>query len=138
MRLKIYLLLIFLIIEISNLINSLQSWFNELYITSSRYPVSFKIESQYSVSLASFNAIFNLLVKSAFEGASCASAIFAPIEVPLLKICLPSINSFFSLIKNWYSLTILIENLYDFSFNKLDFISKYNNLPFTFYHLPIK
>ena len=51
--------------------------------------------SQYSVSSASFKAIFSLLVKSALLCAFLLSRIFAPILVPERRICFERTYSFF-------------------------------------------
>ena len=54
----------FFMVAVNILINSTQSVFNEEYCLPSKYFVSYKRSNQYSVSSASFNAIFNLLKKS--------------------------------------------------------------------------
>jgi hypothetical protein len=51
---------------------------------------------QYFVSLASFAAIYNLETKSALICADSDSATFAPILVPLFKICFDIMYSFCS------------------------------------------
>lgn len=81
------LLFVVLIIEIKSLINSLQSSCKLLNDFPSIIFEALNRFNQYSDSLASFNYMFNLLIKSFVDGAFCASVIFAPIEVPDLKIC---------------------------------------------------
>ncbi len=57
-------------IEINNLINSTQSWIKLINSFSFITSDSFNNFNQYSVSLASFNAIESLFIKSFFEVAS--------------------------------------------------------------------
>lgn len=59
----------------------------------SRYWASCSNSSQYSVSPASFKAIYIFAVKSALLWANCASFIFAPMLVPLRSICWLRTNS---------------------------------------------
>ena len=59
----------------------------------SRYLASWSNSSQYSVSPASFNAIYILAIKSALLCANWASFIFAPMLVPLRSNCLLRTNS---------------------------------------------
>ncbi len=66
----------------------------------------FNNSNQYSVSLASFKAMFILFKKSAFDCACSDSLIKAPIDVPLRRICFEITNSFFSLVRNLYNFTI--------------------------------
>ena len=72
--------------------------------------VSLSNDSQYFVSRHSLYAIDILFEKSAFEMAPFASEIFAPIDVPHLTNYFDIINSFFSLLRNWYALTIRMAN----------------------------
>ena len=65
-------------------------------ILSSIKSVSLSNESQYSVSLASFNETLRLLMKSALDCPNSDSRIIAPIEVPDLKTCFDNTNSLFS------------------------------------------
>ncbi len=70
-----------------------------LYIVSSINSVSFKSDNQYLVSRHSLYEIESLDENSALEIAPLASAILAPILVPLLSSCLERINSCFSELK---------------------------------------
>lgn len=83
--------------------------------------VSLRRFNQYFVSRDSLYAIEIFAEKSAFEIAPFASEIFAPTLVPLLSNCLERINSFLSLLRNWYTFTTLTANKYAFSY-KLFFI----------------
>ena len=67
------LLLADLMIAIKSLINSLQSSNKLLCEFSSIKPEALKRSNQYSDSLASFNEIFNLLIKSFIDDAFYAS-----------------------------------------------------------------
>lgn len=118
----------------SKRISSSQSLCMELNSNSDKYWLSFKSINQYSVSLASFKAIFILFKKSALDCACAASLIKAPIDVPLLNSCFDKTNSVFSLISHWYKWTHRKANLYDFgsrilSINKLKIIlQKYKKI----------
>ena len=81
------LLFAVLIIAIKSLINSLQSCCKLLNDFSLIISEALNRFNQYSDSLASFNEIFNLFMKSFVDGAFCASVIFAPIDVQDLSIC---------------------------------------------------
>jgi len=94
--------------------SSSQSLCIELNSFSDRYRLSFRSISQYSVSLASFKAMFILFRKSAFDCACSASLINAPIAVPLLTVCFDKVNSLFSVVKNLYNSIHLNTNAYDF------------------------
>ena len=59
----------------------------------SKYLASWSNSSQYSVSPASFSAIYILAIKSALLCANWASFIFAPMLVPLRSNCLLRTNS---------------------------------------------
>ena len=67
--------LVVLIDETSIRINSLFSDNKEFTVSDVKKLVSFKSSIQYSVSLASFKATLNLLIKSAFDCANSASRI---------------------------------------------------------------
>ncbi len=66
---------------------------------------------RYSVSLASFNEIFILAIKSALLCPLIASLILAPILVPERSICLDNINFLISSTKYLYKFTVLTANL---------------------------
>ena len=72
---------------------SLRSLFNEQKIFSSMISLSQSSSNQYCVSSAYFNAIDSLLMKSALLCEFFLSLAFAPILVPLLRICLERMNS---------------------------------------------
>ncbi len=76
------------------------------------YSLLCKISIQYSVSLASFNAIFNLCLKSSELSPNSDSLILAPILVPDFKICVKIGCSalLVCLIKYFDNLVILIPN----------------------------
>lgn len=61
--------------------------------------------NQYSVSDASFEAIFSLCIKSLLLSGDCASKTFAPIEVPLLSNCLAMVYLRFSSSRSVNSIT---------------------------------
>ena len=60
---------------------------------SGTIPLLTNISIQYSVSLASFNAISYLLMKSFLDWAETASEQFAPIEVEERKNCLANMTA---------------------------------------------
>ncbi len=93
--------------------SSSQSLCMELNSISDKKQLSFKSISQYSVSFASFKAIFILFKKSDLDCPCSASLIRAPIAVPLLKSCLDKINSFLSETSHLYKSIHLKANLYD-------------------------
>lgn len=82
------------------LIKSLRSSFilleKGVYSAIEMNAVSFKRANQYSVSLASFKAIFILFKKSFLLCACSASRINVPTAVPLRSNCLDKTNSFLS------------------------------------------
>ena len=94
--------------------------------------VSLSKESQYFVSRHSLYDIDILEEKSAFEIAPLASDIFAPTLVPLLNNCFESINSFLSLLRNWYAFTILTANKYALSYRLLFKITSFSSLVIDF------
>ena len=107
--------------------SSSQSLCIELNSFSDKYWLSFKSISQYSVSFASFKAMFILFKKSAFDCACSASLISAPIAVPLLKSCFDSISSLFFVVKYLYNSMHLNANEYDFG-STIFFIVTYRNI----------
>lgn len=88
--------LVVLIDETSMHISSVFSDNKELAVSDVIKLVSFKSSIQYSVSLDSFKAILNLLIKSNFDWANSASRIKAPIAVPDFNNCFDNTNSFCS------------------------------------------
>ena len=95
-----------------------------------KMPLSFNNSSQYSVSCTSFEAIFNLWIKSALLSDDCASRILAPIEVPDFNSWLAN-TKLLPACSCWQILTICKEKLNDFEtsgFGWLLFIELINSL----------
>ncbi len=111
-------LLIRVVFRIENriLASSSASWNMLSNVFSSIKSVSLSKESQYLASRHSLYEIEIFTEKSALDIAPFASEIFAPILVPRLNYCFESTNSLFSLLRNWYPLTILIANRYALSY----------------------
>ena len=109
------LFFIVFIVDVNMAIISFRSLFNESYSILSIISLSNNNSNQYAVSSASFKAIDNLWIKSTSLWAFLLSLIFAPILVPLLKICLAIIYYFFSSFKNLENLIILTANCLDLS-----------------------
>ena len=78
------------------------------YSLSSKYSVAYSSSIQYKLSEHSLYAIYILAIKSFLLIAQIASAMFAPMLVPLLTSCLLNRYSFFSFRRYLYKLTILI------------------------------
>lgn len=96
-------------------------------ISSEMYELSFSSDSQYFVSLASFRAMYILLMKSALLCANFASLIKAPMAVPLRRTYFDSTNSRFSSFRKQYNLMIRNAKEYDFSYTILSFIHNKQN-----------
>ena len=76
--------------------------------------LSFRSIIQYSVSFASFKAMFILCRKSALDWACSASLIRAPIAVPLQSNCFDKTNSLLLSKRNLYVFITFNANEYDF------------------------
>ena len=88
-----YFPLMVLVMALSIRIMILQGVIMLSYSFASKYRDSYSKSNQYSVSPASFKAIYILAIKSALLCANCASFMFAPTLVPLRSTCLLRTNS---------------------------------------------
>lgn len=87
--------------------SSAQSAFMESYCSRVRYCALYKSSNQYAVSADSLKAMYILARKSFRLQAQFASAMFAPMLVPLRNNCFDNINSFFSSQRYLYNAIIL-------------------------------
>ena len=101
--------------------SSRQSVKRELNIRSSRYSDWNKSLNQYSVSAVSLSEMCSFDIKSALLFPYCASLILAPMDVPLLIICLEMICSFCAS-RYLHNLIILAAKSIDLSIKILSFI----------------
>ena len=101
--------------ETSMRFSSSQSAFIESNWCDEIYCVFCSNRSQYRVSLRSFRDMYVLATKSLLVIAHCASAIFAPMPVPLLNIWSAMRYSCFSSFKKRHKPTIRMEKFIHFS-----------------------
>src|SRR5450432_998852 len=102
--------LLVITLAVSSLSNSSQSLFKDSYIFLLINDVATNKSNQYLDSFASFRPILSLCIKSFVLSACSASLIIAPIEVPLLIICLDKTYSPYSFFNYLCKFTILTAN----------------------------
>ena len=118
--------------------NSSQSSITDSNAFSCKYSVAYIRRNQYTVSYASFSAMFILLMKSGLLCACCASATLAPILVPLRINCFERIYSLCSLCKYWHSFTARTAKLKLFPCIAFSKTAPYQSLSIIHYPLSIR
>ena len=114
-----FAVVIFFVIDTSNRFSSSQSLYIDSYCFGVIYCVFSRRRNQYKVSFDSFSDIYSLAIKSFLLIAHCASAMFAPILVPLRNIWSAILYSCFSSFRNRHNPIIRIEKFMHLSSKRL-------------------